>query len=137
MTLKEVYDRVKEWGHRHHVGRKLLILLVVGSILSVIATYVMLTKAPPFIRSRKLLTFFIREDLCTGCGACEEACPYHGIFLTDGVALKCDLCGGEPACVSVCYPKAIQYVDATDEAIMADLEHKTDKLKKIRSDLYE
>jgi carbon-monoxide dehydrogenase iron sulfur subunit len=81
--------------------------------------------------------FVVDEDTCTGCGACEEACPYHGIFLTDGVALKCDLCGGEPPCVSVCYPKAIQYVDATDEAIMADLEYKTHKLKKIRSDLHE
>ncbi|MEN8190606.1 MAG: NADH-quinone oxidoreductase subunit NuoF [Thermodesulfobacteriota bacterium] len=24
---------------------------------------------------KKLLTFFIREDLCTGCGACAKACP--------------------------------------------------------------
>jgi len=84
-----------------------------------------------------LCIFNVDGDTCTGCGACEEVCPYHGIFVSDGLALKCDLCHGEPACVSVCYPKALQYVDVTDEAIMADLEHKIDKLKKIRSDLHE
>lgn len=84
-----------------------------------------------------LSIFTVDEDTCTGCGACEEACPYHGIFTSDGRVLKCDLCDGKPACVPVCYPKALLYVDATHESIMADLEHKMDKLKKIRSDLHE
>ena len=50
---------------------------------------------------------------------------------------KCDLCGGEPACVSVCYPRALQFVEVTDEAILADLGHKMDKLERIRSNLHE
>ena len=73
------------------------------------------------------------EKVCTGCGACVEVCPYHGIFVSDGVALKCDFCGGEPACVAICYPKALQYVDATDEAIQVDLKNKIEKLNKVRS----
>ncbi len=85
----------------------------------------------------RLSIFTVDEDNCTGCGACEEACPYRGIFVSDGLALKCDLCGGEPACVSVCYPRALQFVEVTDEAIMADLRHKLDKLQKIRSNFHE
>jgi Fe-S-cluster-containing dehydrogenase component len=57
---------------------------------------------------------FIREDLCTGCGACERACPWNNIELVrraDGrtVATKCDLCSGAdtPACVAACPTSAI------------------------------
>jgi len=81
--------------------------------------------------------FCVDEKACTGCGACEEACPYHGIFISDGVAMMCDLCGGEPACIPVCYPRALQYVELTDEAIGADLKYKTEKLKRLRRDLDE
>jgi len=62
MLFRQVYGQLKEWMTRHNVGRKLLILLVVGSILSVIATYVMLTKAPPFLKSRKFLVFLLSID---------------------------------------------------------------------------
>lgn len=86
------------------------------------------------IRYDETLSIFnVDEEACTGCGDCEEACPYQGISISNGMAAKCDLCGGEPACVPVCYPKALQYVDVTDKAILADLEYKRDKLKKLRS----
>ena len=62
MTLHRIYEHLKEWSKRHHVGRKLLILLVAGAILSVIATYVMLTHAPPFLKSRKFLIFLLSLD---------------------------------------------------------------------------
>ena len=47
---------------------------------------------------------------CTGCGACEEACPF-GMIIFDRereLALKCDLCGGEPACAAMCPSGAIE-----------------------------
>ncbi|MBA3812969.1 MAG: PAS domain-containing sensor histidine kinase [Alphaproteobacteria bacterium] len=53
---------LKEWSKRYNVGRKLLILLVAGSILSVIATYVTLTKAPPFLKSQRILIFLLSID---------------------------------------------------------------------------
>ena len=62
MKLRRTYWQLKEWGNQHNVGRKLLILLVAGAILSVIATYIMLTKAPPFIKSRKFFVFLLSID---------------------------------------------------------------------------
>lgn len=56
------YDQVKESSKRYNLGRKLLVFLVAGSILSVIATYVMLTKAPPFLKSRRILIFLLSID---------------------------------------------------------------------------
>jgi anaerobic carbon-monoxide dehydrogenase iron sulfur subunit len=47
---------------------------------------------------------------CTGCGACEEACPF-GMIIFDHqreLALKCDLCGGEPECAAMCPSGAIE-----------------------------
>lgn len=62
MNITHIYEPLKDWLKRHHVGRKLLILLVAGSILSVIATYVMLTKAPPFLKSRNFLIVLLSID---------------------------------------------------------------------------
>lgn len=60
---------------------------------------------------------FIREALCTGCGACAKACPWENIRMAPGgegeVAVKCDLCKGfdAPACVSACPTDAITRLD--------------------------
>ena len=37
----------------------------------------------------------IKPDLCTGCGACREACPADAIDIKDGKAQV-----DEPACVN-------------------------------------
>ncbi|UCH34302.1 MAG: 4Fe-4S dicluster domain-containing protein [Armatimonadota bacterium] len=44
------------------------------------------------------------EGKCTGCWSCVEACPFHAIHADEerGVACKCDICGGDPACVAAC-----------------------------------
>lgn len=65
---------------------------------------------------------FIREELCTGCGACAKACPWDNIQIArrssagpyPDVAVKCDLCAGSaagPACVSSCPTEAIARID--------------------------
>lgn len=64
---------------------------------------------------------FIREALCTGCGACAKACPWDNIRMaprSEGagsvdVAVKCDLCKelAQPACVSACPTEAILRLD--------------------------
>ncbi|MBI4319265.1 MAG: 4Fe-4S dicluster domain-containing protein [Chloroflexi bacterium] len=48
----------------------------------------------------------INEDKCIGCLACMEACPFDAIWVgPNKEVLKCDLCGGEPACVKYCPPR--------------------------------
>jgi len=52
---------------------------------------------------------------CIRCRMCVQACPFGGSAY-DPVGsriLKCDLCGGDPACVKACNTPALQYVDAT------------------------
>ncbi|MFX1533902.1 MAG: 4Fe-4S binding protein [Promethearchaeota archaeon] len=44
----------------------------------------------------------VDEELCTGCGVCEKACPFGAIAIVDKKAMigdACNLCG---ACVEVC-----------------------------------
>lgn len=60
----------------------------------------------------------VKEDLCTGCGACVDKCTY-GMIEMDArtIAFKCDHCGGDPACVKACYPKALTYQEPSPELI--------------------
>ena len=56
--------------------------------------------------------YVVNKDLCTGCGACVQACPYRGIRLDPvcKTAIKCDLCNGQPRCVDICPFKVIQTI---------------------------
>ncbi|MDI1449179.1 cyclic nucleotide-binding domain-containing protein [Polyangium sp. 6x1] len=74
---------------------------------------------------------FIREALCTGCGACAKACPWDNIQMAvrpadsprpaggayPDVAVKCDLCRGYegPACVQVCPTGSIFRMNPSEE----------------------
>ena len=52
---------------------------------------------------------------CIRCRMCSMACPFGNCVYdsyTDSI-LKCDLCGGDPACVKVCPSDALEYVDDT------------------------
>lgn len=53
-------------------------------------------------------TYYVDKDECTACGACVDACPYHGCWLdpSGSYSIKCDLCKGNPQCVEVC-PKGV------------------------------
>ena len=45
----------------------------------------------------------IAQDKCIQCMECVPGCPFDVVFVApDGELLKCDLCGGEPACVEAC-----------------------------------
>jgi Fe-S-cluster-containing hydrogenase component 2 len=56
----------------------------------------------------------LRAEDCIGCSACVDACPFGMATLhpRTGLALICDLCGGDPACVKRCATGAIVYDDA-------------------------
>jgi Fe-S-cluster-containing dehydrogenase component len=69
----------------------------------------------------------IREELCTGCGACAKACPWDAIRMAPrkestaassaDVAVKCDLCSGADAqaCVQACPTEAISRVNPLED----------------------
>ncbi len=46
----------------------------------------------------------IDPQKCTGCGMCVSACPHEAIFQFERKMCpqKCDLCQGQPECVSFC-----------------------------------
>ena len=54
-------------------------------------------------------TVNILEDRCTGCRACESACPYQMIQFDEekNSAYKCDFCKGDPQCVKWCPMNAL------------------------------
>lgn len=63
-------------------------------------------------REGELESIVLKEENCTGCGLCVEACPYGAMHFdeTRNVAYKCELCGGDPECVKVCAPGALRLV---------------------------
>jgi len=53
------------------------------------------------------LSIIVDEELCTGCAACVESCPYGAIELNDNIANilpNCNLCA---ACIETCPVEAI------------------------------
>jgi Fe-S-cluster-containing dehydrogenase component len=64
----------------------------------------------------------VDRDLCIGCGACIEYCPYDARYRHPeyGVVDKCTFCihrvkkGQDPACVSVCPTNCMYFGDLDD-----------------------
>ena len=56
----------------------------------------------------------LHADDCIGCASCVDACPFGMAALhpETGLAVICDLCGGDPACVKRCATGAIVYAEA-------------------------
>ncbi len=85
---------------------------------------------PPCVRICPVGAMFQRQngivefaaDLCIGCKACMQACPYDAIYIDpeSHTAAKCHMCshrvdvGLEPACVVVCPEHAILFGDMDD-----------------------
>lgn len=60
-------------------------------------------------------TVELLEDRCIGCGICAIKCEYSAIAFIDREVIKCNLCGGDPACVKYCPTEAIVYKESTPE----------------------
>ena len=56
----------------------------------------------------------VNEKVCVGCKVCTIACPFGTVNYNrdTGKVIKCDLCGGDPACATACPTQAITYVDS-------------------------
>ncbi len=48
---------------------------------------------------------------CIGCGVCKEVCNFNAIKFGEGKTLICNLCHGDPQCVSRCPTGALEYVE--------------------------
>lgn len=71
---------------------------------------------------------------CTGCGECDDACPYSVIYMNEdlGIAQKCTMCAHlldagwkQPRCATACPNDVLQWVDTadlTEENLYAPLE---------------
>jgi len=70
------------------------------------------------IRKRRDGLVEVDGSRCIGCGACAEACPFGAIHVFNGIAIKCDLCGGNPECVKQCTPDALKLM--TPEQVAAE-----------------
>lgn len=65
-------------------------------------------------------TVTVVERLCTGCGACVDACPYEALALnpaTGTVEVTAVLCEGCGACVATCVCRALQLRNLTDRQV--------------------
>jgi Fe-S-cluster-containing hydrogenase component 2 len=53
----------------------------------------------------------VKEDRCIKCGACALACPFGHMenHRITHLAVKCDLCHGDPACAAFCPTQTLEY----------------------------
>lgn len=60
----------------------------------------------------------VDPDKCIACNLCHRYCPLHIVGVDPALkkSVKCDLCGGAPACVAVCPTGALELVRAIASA---------------------
>lgn len=81
-------------------------------------------------RDEKTNAVVIDEKRCAGCKMCMLACPYGNIHFDSEklVSRKCDLCGGNPKCVTHCIAGALSY-EEEDQAFKFKREQADVKIK--------
>lgn len=115
-------EQIRPWLARVHVRRdeSRAIFLPVACPACEAKPCIDACPEPGAISQTPLGAVVINELRCTGCSKCVRACEIGAIFFRrvpgrgkhgKAVALKCDLCGGDPWCVRVCAPGALRLVD--------------------------
>ncbi len=84
------------------------------------------------IRDEATGTIKVLKEKCTGCKICTLACPFGNIAFSseEKVAVKCELCDGEPECVAFCGTKALEFREA-DTAMIHKKITLSEKLKEV------
>jgi len=68
------------------------------------------------------ITAFVNEDLCVGCGLCEELCPYSAHVLEKGKSKMIEaLCKGCGVCATACPQQAISMKHFMNDQILAEV----------------
>ncbi len=74
----------------------------------------------------------VDREKCTGCHQCVVACPFGAMeYLKKQKAIKCDLCGGTPACVDYCFYDCLHYIELSDD----DYRKRSNKIKALTTKL--
>ncbi|MFH2001452.1 MAG: 4Fe-4S dicluster domain-containing protein [Planctomycetota bacterium] len=62
-------------------------------------------------RSEETGAIEVNVDRCIRCNACAAACPFGHMDIDRNthIAIKCDLCKGEPACATFCPTRTLEY----------------------------
>ncbi len=78
----------------------------------------------------------VDAELCNGCEECVDACPIGAPTFDreKEVVFKCDLCGGDPECVKVCFREAltVKEVDLASPARKSFVEETSKLLLKMQ-----
>ncbi len=74
-------------------------------------------------RDEDLNRLMVNYDVCIGCRMCVAACPFGAMgFNPDSRKVyKCDFCDGDPQCARFCETKAVEYVEAPQQAATKQL----------------
>lgn len=121
------------------VNSRINILMKEDKMLSIPTTCWQCEKPPcadvcpvnAIVKDQKTGMVNIVSDLCIGCKVCAPACPFGAVTVDTekGIAVKCDLCDGDPECVKVCTPGALQYVKVGRPMILRKSEYGEKYLK--------
>ena len=92
----------------HKTGEAAFMQMNCFQCLNAACAQVCPTKA--IARNEETGAVVIDDELCVGCALCETACPFGHMYFdrNSGKPLKCDLCGGDPACAKFCPDRALE-----------------------------